>query len=80
MASYLPNTFGERIAGIYDELYADYDPAAITALSQLAQGELARPGPAHTELARPGPARTSVEVHRVTSWLVSPFAVTAPLG
>jgi len=36
MASYLPNTYGECIAGIYDELYADYDPAAITALSQLA--------------------------------------------
>jgi len=39
-------TCGERIAGIYDDLFADYDPAAITALSQIAQGELARPGPA----------------------------------
>jgi len=41
MASYLPNTYGERIAGIYDDLYADYDPAAITALSQLARGGFA---------------------------------------
>jgi hypothetical protein len=48
MNPYYPNTYGERIAGIYDELYADYDPAAIAALNQLAQGELARPGPAHT--------------------------------
>jgi len=46
MNPYYPNTYGERIAGIYDELYADYDPAAIAALNQLAQGELARPGPA----------------------------------
>lgn len=46
MDPFLPNTYGERIAGVNDELYADHDPAAITALRQLAQGELARPGPA----------------------------------
>ncbi len=75
MVSYQPNTYGERIAGIYDELYADYDPAAITALNQLAHGWLAQ-----GELARPGPAlelgigtgrialplqQTGVEVHGI---------------
>lgn len=38
MKDYGPETYGERIAGVYDEMYADYDPAAITALSQLAAG------------------------------------------
>ena len=27
MDPYQPNTYGERIAGIYDDLYTDYDPA-----------------------------------------------------
>jgi SAM-dependent methyltransferase len=49
MDTFQANTYGERIAVIYDELYADFDPAAIAALSKLArprlaQGELARPG------------------------------------
>jgi 2-polyprenyl-3-methyl-5-hydroxy-6-metoxy-1,4-benzoquinol methylase len=38
MEDYRPETYGERIAGVYDELYADYDPAAITVLNQLADG------------------------------------------
>jgi SAM-dependent methyltransferase len=38
MQNYRPETYGERIAGVYDELYADHDPAAITALSRLAHG------------------------------------------
>ena len=41
MVSYLPNTYGERIASISDELNAAFDPATITALSQLARGGLA---------------------------------------
>ncbi len=38
MEKYRPETYGDRIAGIYDDLYGDYDPAAITALNQLANG------------------------------------------
>ncbi len=38
MKDYGPETYGERIAGVYDQMYADYDPAAITALNQLAAG------------------------------------------
>jgi SAM-dependent methyltransferase len=38
MEDYRPETYGERIAGVYDELHADCDPAAITALNQLADG------------------------------------------
>ena len=37
MDPYHPNTYGERIAGIYDELYSDYDPAAIAALDPQAK-------------------------------------------
>ncbi len=36
MEEYRPETYGERIADVYDELYADYDPAAIAVLNQLA--------------------------------------------
>lgn len=75
MNTFQPNTYGERIAGIYDELYADYDPAAIAALNQLAHGGLA-----HTGQPRPSPAlelgigtgrialplqQTGVEVHGI---------------
>ncbi len=38
MDDYRPETFGEHIAGVYDDMWADFDPAAITALSRLAQG------------------------------------------
>jgi SAM-dependent methyltransferase len=38
MEHYQDETYGERIADIYDELYADWDPTAIVALSQLANG------------------------------------------
>ena len=41
MENYQDETYGERIAGIYDDLYFDHDPAAIVALSQLAQGRRA---------------------------------------
>jgi hypothetical protein len=33
MADYNPTTYGERIASLYDELYSDYDPAAIELLA-----------------------------------------------
>jgi SAM-dependent methyltransferase len=38
MNNYNEETYGERIAGIYDDLYADYDAASITSLHELAQG------------------------------------------
>jgi SAM-dependent methyltransferase len=38
MDSYQKDTYGDRIAGVYDELYAEYEPAAITTLKELAQG------------------------------------------
>jgi SAM-dependent methyltransferase len=38
MDNYQEKTYGERIAGIYDEWYPDYEAPAIAALHQLAQG------------------------------------------
>lgn len=38
MDDYEPTTYGERIAGIYDELYSAYDPEAIDLLAGLAGG------------------------------------------
>ena len=38
MNEYSEATYGERIAGIYDQWYTDYDPAAIHTLVELAHG------------------------------------------
>ncbi len=38
MDQYREDTYGERIAGIYDEWYGDYDEAAIAALVELTRG------------------------------------------
>ncbi|MFC2030488.1 hypothetical protein ACFLWA_07165 [Chloroflexota bacterium] len=38
MYSHEEETYGERIAGINDQRYAEYDHAAIGALKELAQG------------------------------------------
>lgn len=38
MQDYDETTYGENIAGIYDELYAAHDPDAIRVLKELAQG------------------------------------------
>ena len=38
MNFYSDKTYGERVAGIYDEWYADHDPLAIDALAELAHG------------------------------------------
>ena len=65
MDNYRENTYGERIAGIYDELYTDYDPAAITALSQLARGRRALElGIGTGRIALPL-QQTGVEVHGI---------------
>lgn len=41
MTDYQDNTYGDRIAEVYDRLYSDFDPACIDLLA-----ELAGPGPA----------------------------------
>jgi SAM-dependent methyltransferase len=65
MDPYQPNTYGERIAGIYDELYADYDPAAIAALHRLAGGKRALElGIGTGRIALPL-QQTGVEVHGI---------------
>ncbi len=38
MNTYQDETYGERIASIYDDLYSAYDPAMITCLHELANG------------------------------------------
>jgi SAM-dependent methyltransferase len=38
---YSDETYGERVAGVYDEWYSEYDPLAIDALADLAQGRRA---------------------------------------
>src|SRR5204862_568165 len=38
MNFYSHETYGERVAGVYDDWYSDYDPAAIDSLAQLAHG------------------------------------------
>jgi SAM-dependent methyltransferase len=38
MESYQEETYGQRIAGIYDEWYSGYDPAAVETLKELAAG------------------------------------------
>jgi ubiquinone/menaquinone biosynthesis C-methylase UbiE len=37
MASYQRDTYGERIASVYDEWYGGYDQATVEALKELAQ-------------------------------------------
>ncbi|MDX9832320.1 MAG: hypothetical protein RBU35_18765 [Anaerolineae bacterium] len=38
MNTYGAETYGERIADVYDELYSGHEPAAIVALNRLARG------------------------------------------
>ena len=38
MDNYSADTYGERIAGVYDQRYSEFDPDAIQVLSELAQG------------------------------------------
>jgi len=41
MDTYQEDTYGARIAGVYDAWYGDYDPAILAALLELAPGESA---------------------------------------
>jgi SAM-dependent methyltransferase len=38
MEKYLNETYGESIAGVYDQWYSEYDPTAIQTLAELAHG------------------------------------------
>ena len=38
MNSYSHETYGERVAGVYDQWHSDYDPSAIDMLAELARG------------------------------------------
>src|SRR5689334_8779162 len=38
MTDYSHETYGERVAGVYDDWYTDYDPAAIEFLAELVHG------------------------------------------
>jgi len=38
MNSYSNEIYGERVAAVYDDFFADYEPGSIEALAQLAQG------------------------------------------
>lgn len=65
MNSYSDETYGEMVAGVYDEWYADYDPHAIDALADLAQGGRALElGIGTGRIALPLSAK-GVEVHGV---------------
>ena len=65
MNFYTDETYGERVAGVYDEWYPDYDPLAIDALAELAQGRRALElGIGTGRIALPLSAK-NVEVHGI---------------
>ena len=65
MNFYSDETYGERVAGLYDEWYADYDSHAIDALAELARGGRALElGIGTGRIALPLSAK-GVEVHGV---------------
>lgn len=41
MPDYSEETYGERIAGVYDQWYSEFDPATIQVLAELAHGDRA---------------------------------------
>ena len=65
MNSYSHETYGEHVAGVYDDWYTDYDPAAIDLLAELAHGGKALElGIGTGRIALPLAAR-GVEVHGI---------------
>jgi SAM-dependent methyltransferase len=65
MNFYSDETYGERVAGVYDEFYPEFDPHAIDALAELAQnGRALELGIGTGRIALPLSAR-SVEVHGI---------------
>jgi SAM-dependent methyltransferase len=67
MNFYGDETYGERVAEVFDEWYGDYDPAAINVLAELAgRGRALELGIGTGRIAMPLLAR-NVEVHGVDS-------------
>ena len=65
MNFYSEKTYGERVAGVYDEWFAEYDPLSIDALAELAQGGRALElGIGTGRIALPLSAK-NVEVHGI---------------
>jgi SAM-dependent methyltransferase len=65
MNFYSDETYGERVAGVYDEWYSDYDPHAIDVLAELAgAGRALELGIGTGRIALPLASR-KVEVHGV---------------
>lgn len=65
MNFYSDETYGERVAGVYDEWYSDYDPLAIDALAELAHnGRALELGIGTGRIALPLSER-NVEVHGI---------------
>lgn len=65
MNFYSDDTYGERVAGVYDAWYSEYDPLAIDALAELAQnGRALELGIGTGRIALPLSER-NVEVHGI---------------
>jgi SAM-dependent methyltransferase len=65
MNFYSDETYGERVAGVYDEWYSEHDPVAIDALAELAQtGRALELGIGTGRIALPLSTR-NVEVHGI---------------
>jgi SAM-dependent methyltransferase len=65
MNFYADETYGERVAGVYDEWYAEFNPLAIDALAELAQnGRALELGIGTGRIALPLSER-NVEVHGI---------------
>ena len=65
MNFYADETYGERVAGVYDEWFSEYDPLAIDALAELAQnGRALELGIGTGRIALPLSER-NVEVHGI---------------
>lgn len=65
MNSYSHETYGERVAGVYDEWYSDYDPGAVDLLAELAgDGKALELGVGTGRIALPLSAR-GIEVHGI---------------
>src|SRR5918911_143840 len=65
MSTYKPETYGESVAGVYDDWYAEYDAALIDRLAELARsGRALELGIGTGRVALPLAAR-GVEVHGI---------------
>ena len=65
MNFYSDETYGERVAGVYDEWYSEYDPLAIDTLAELAHnGRALELGIGTGRIALPLSQR-NVEVHGI---------------